>query len=159
MTQNTDQSDSDVARRKLDRFSKLMDSSIRLPGGYRIGWDGVIGLVPGIGDLVGTGISLYILLQARRLGASRTTLLRMLGNVGVETVIGSIPVIGDVFDLTFKANNRNMRLLDQQVADPESISRESNLRFYVVLLTAFMIFLLCAWLIISLLVTLLTWIF
>lgn len=136
-----------------------MDSSIRLPGGYRIGWDGVIGLVPGIGDLVGTGISLYILLQARRLGASRTTLLRMLGNVGVETVIGSIPVIGDVFDLTFKANNRNMRLLDQQVADPESISRESNLRFYVVLLTAFMIFLLCAWLIISLLVTLLTWIF
>ena len=78
----------------LEKLSRLMDSSIRLPGGYRIGWDGIIGLIPGIGDLTGLAISLYILVGARRAGASSATLFKMMVNVTLESVLGAIPVVG-----------------------------------------------------------------
>lgn len=107
----------------LKRFSTLMDSSVRLPGGYRIGLDGIIGLIPGIGDLAGMAASLYIIVSAHRLGAGRSTLVRMLFNVGLETVIGSVPLAGDIFDMAFKANNRNMQLLTESI-DPVQSSEQ-----------------------------------
>lgn len=115
----------------LAKLSRFMDSSIRLPGGYRIGWDGIIGLVPGIGDAVGLGISLYILFGAQRAGASSATLTRMAANVGIETLLGSVPVLGDLFDFVFKANNRNMRLLQNQVAMPEATDKRSKRSLYL----------------------------
>ncbi len=118
----------------LEKLSRLMDSSIRLPGGYRIGWDGIIGLVPGIGDAVGLGISLYILFGAQRAGASSATLARMAANVGIETLLGSVPVLGDLFDFVFKANNRNMRLLQNQIAMPEKTDKRSKRSLYLVAL-------------------------
>lgn len=104
----------------LERLGRLMDSAVRLPGGYRIGLDGLIGLVPGVGDVAGAIVSLYIVLRARKLGVSRGTLVRMLLNVGLETVIGSVPVIGDLFDFAFKANLRNLALLRRMLEDPRS---------------------------------------
>ena len=73
--------------------------------------------MPGIGDAVGFGLSGYLVWRASRLGVPRATLARMLGNVALETVIGAVPVLGDAFDFAFKANNRNVRLLERALAD------------------------------------------
>ena len=98
-------------KREIAAFGRFLDSAIRLPGGYRIGWDGIIGLVPGVGDVVGMGLSGWLVWRAAELGVSRGTLARMIGNVALEGVIGAVPVIGDAFDFVFKANNRNVALL------------------------------------------------
>ncbi|MCC6909816.1 MAG: DUF4112 domain-containing protein [Phycisphaerales bacterium] len=103
----------DVARRlaRLSRLARLLDSSIRLPGGYRIGLDGLIGLIPGIGDIIAAAISSYIILEGLALRASPGVILRMSANVLIELLVGSIPILGDLFDFAFKANERNVRLL------------------------------------------------
>ena len=103
--------------REIAAFGRCLDSSIRLPGGFRIGWDGIIGLVPGIGDVIGLGLSSYLVWRAAELGLPRATLARMLGNVALETVIGAVPIVGDAFDFAFKANNRNVRLLQRALED------------------------------------------
>lgn len=103
---------------RLRGLSRLLDSSIPLPGGFRIGLDGLIGLIPGLGDTAGAALSGYIILNAARLGAPTTTLFRMVVNVLVEAVIGTVPVIGDLFDFAWKANERNMRLLEPHLDTP-----------------------------------------
>ena len=100
-------------RAKLDRLAWLLDSAIRLPGGFRIGLDGIIGLVPGVGDLTGAVFSGYILLQAARMKLPFTLLARIGFNILLELVIGSIPILGDLFDFAFKANKRNVRLMNK----------------------------------------------
>lgn len=97
---------------RLRRLAVLMDSSIKLPGvDYRIGIDPLIGLFPGVGDIITTAISSYIVYQGYKLGASRTTILKMIGNVILDGLLGEVPVLGDIFDFAFKANLRNLRLL------------------------------------------------
>jgi len=108
-----------------------MDSSIPLPGGHRIGWDGIIGLVPGIGDFTGLAISIYILAGAHKAGASTATMFRMMFNITIETLIGTIPIIGDIFDFVYKANNRNMDLLRQQLAHPTTTGVQSQRRMWL----------------------------
>ncbi len=100
--------------------------SIPLPGGYRIGLDPIIGLVPGLGDAIGALLSAFIINEARALGAPRSILLRMLGNVALETVIGAIPFAGDIFDAVFKANTRNLSLLARYQLDPVGSRRSSR---------------------------------
>ena len=97
---------------QLRRLARLMDSSFTLPGGFRIGLDGIIGLIPGVGDAVGAIVSTYIVVQSARLGASTPYLMRMMLNIVVDTVIGVVPVVGDIFDFAWKANERNMKLLE-----------------------------------------------
>ncbi|PMR70089.1 DUF4112 domain-containing protein [Halomonas heilongjiangensis] len=100
------------ARTRVHRLARLMDSSMRLPGGFRIGVDGLIGLVPVAGDLAAAGVSLYIVAQAAHAGVPARVLARMVLNVALDTLVGAIPVLGDVFDVAFKANLRNARLMD-----------------------------------------------
>lgn len=159
MTQTRGKIDSIGTLNRLKKISRIMDTSIRLPGGYRIGWDGIVGLIPGIGDLVGMVISLYIVTVAMRLGASKTTLLRMLGNIGVETAIGTIPVVGDIFDLAFKANTRNMKILDKHVVDPIGTYRQSNAALIVLLMLAIVLLLLMTWFIVSIVSRIFMWLF
>lgn len=98
--------------KRLEALATLMDSAFVIPGtGVRMGLDGLIGLVPVLGDIVTTAISSYILYEARRLGVSKFTLARMAGNVAVDGVIGAIPIVGDMFDIAFRANRRNVRIL------------------------------------------------
>jgi hypothetical protein len=104
--------DSD-ARASVHRLARLMDSSVRLPGGFRVGIDGLVGLIPGVGDLATAGASFYILAQAARAGVPRRGLARMGLNVALDATIGAIPVLGDLFDFAFKANLRNARLMDK----------------------------------------------
>jgi len=89
-----------------------LDSRFRLPGtDIRFGLDSVVGLIPGVGDDLLALPSIYILMSAQNLGASRLVLMRMAGNIGVDMVLGTIPVLGDLFDLGFKSNRRNIALL------------------------------------------------
>lgn len=89
-----------------------MDTALRIPGtGISLGADSVLGLVPGIGDFAAAAVSLFIVNEARRLGLPKEKLVKMLVNVGFDTVAGSVPVIGDVFDVYFKSNRRNFQLV------------------------------------------------
>lgn len=119
--------DSKERMQRLRTIAWLLDNSIPLPGGFRIGIDALIGLVPGLGDAAGALISAYIVNEARSLGAPRSVLLRMMGNVMIETVLGSIPIAGDLFDAAFKANSRNLALLARYQLDPVGSRRGSRL--------------------------------
>ncbi len=111
-----------------------MDNSIPLPGGFRIGLDPLLGLMPGIGDLVGSLISAGIVLQAHRVGLPKPTLLRMVANVGIDAAVGSIPFAGDLFDFAFKANTKNLQLYRESRAGLHDARRDTW--FLVVLLLA-----------------------
>lgn len=97
---------------RIEALAKLLDVAFIMPGtNIRYGIDGLIGLIPVIGDLITTAISLWIVREARALGAPWHVTARMLGNVALDGVVGLVPVAGDAFDVMFKANIRNMRLL------------------------------------------------
>jgi len=101
---------------RLQAVARLYDAGIRIPGtGITIGLDPIIGLVPGLGDLIGAGVALWILVEAAQLGAPRIVLFRMLVNIVIDTLGGAIPVAGDVFDAFWKANLRNVRLLERHL--------------------------------------------
>ncbi len=105
---------------RLDRLADLLDSRYRIPGlGVRFGLDSLIGLVPGVGDLAALGPSAYLVWRAHRLGADRGTLARMAANSGVDFAVGSVPVLGDLFDVGFKANRRNIELLKRHLGERE----------------------------------------
>jgi hypothetical protein len=102
--------------RRIRRLAWLVDAAFVIPGtGWRFGLNSIIGLAPGAGDFVLGAISLYIVYEAAQLGVPRALLLQMIGNVVVEVVGGSIPVIGDLFDVALKANIRNIRVLERHL--------------------------------------------
>ena len=123
--------DSAQNREKLETLKQLrslthtLDNAFEIPGtGYRVGWDAIIGLVPGIGDAIMLVPSGYIVYQAYRLGAPRSTLIQMGVNLGLETLIGSVPLIGDLFDATWKSNARNLHLLEQHLGPTDEVMFE-----------------------------------
>ena len=94
------------------RLADLLDTKFVLPGtNWRFGLDSIIGLVPGIGDLVTTGLGAYIIYRARELGAPGWLIARMTANLAIDGVIGAIPLVGDVFDFAFRSNAKNVRML------------------------------------------------
>ena len=101
------------------QLARLLDSRFRIPGTQvRFGVDSVIGLVPGVGDAAGLALSSYVILQAVGLGARGATVARMVANVAIDAVFGSVPLLGSLFDLWFKANDRNVALLARHGTDP-----------------------------------------
>ncbi|WP_299281966.1 DUF4112 domain-containing protein [uncultured Tateyamaria sp.] len=104
---------------RLDRLARAMDRAVRLPViGVRVGWDSLLGLIPGIGDVLTLGPAAYIVLKGHQMGVPAHVTLRMLGNVGLDALIGSIPLVGDLFDIGWKANTRNVALLSKHVSPP-----------------------------------------
>jgi hypothetical protein len=104
------------AQRRLRRIAKLMDSQVRVPViGLRIGADAVLGLVPGVGDVITGLIGAYLIYEAQRLGIPRSAVLRMVANIAFDTAVGAIPVAGDIWDFFFRANDRNMQILARHV--------------------------------------------
>ena len=100
-------------------LAHLLDDGIRIPVvGVRFGLDPVIGLIPGLGDFAGAIMSGYVVVLGARLGAPNSVILRMIGNVAVDTVGGSVPLLGDLFDIGFKSNIRNVALLDRWIGEP-----------------------------------------
>ena len=110
----------------LKSLSVLLDSRFSVFG-FKFGLDGIIGLIPGIGDLVTTSMSLWILVQAAGLGCTPATLLRMGLNILIENVVDIIPFFGHFFDFFWKANNKNMALLDQHLLNPHAVTIKSRL--------------------------------
>ncbi|WP_114389692.1 DUF4112 domain-containing protein [Notoacmeibacter marinus] len=107
----TDIADRTRRLRRVARAARLMDTAVRLPGGFRLGADSIVGLIPGIGDTATVVVSLWIVNEARKLGVPANKLTRMLGNVGLDYVIGAVPIVGDVFDAVYKANRRNLNMI------------------------------------------------
>lgn len=102
--------------RRLDRYASLLDNKFRIPGTQiRFGWDAIIGLLPGLGDTLALLMSAVILIEAKRIGAPKSLLLKMAGNMGLEWLIGLVPILGDIFDIYWKANIRNMALLKEHL--------------------------------------------
>jgi hypothetical protein len=119
----------ELARRsKRIRFlGELLDSSIPVPGTSRtIGLDAVIGLIPGVGDVVGGLLSGYIILEAARAQVPTMTLVRMLTNVGIDTVVGIVPAVGDLFDAAWKANTKNVMLLQGHLVSMDEVSSDQR---------------------------------
>ena len=133
-------------RERLAWLAWLLDSSIPIPGTrFSIGLEALIGLFPVIGDAVGVFLSSYIVREAAALGAPRSMLARMAFNVALEGLVGMIPLAGDVFDAAYKANQRNVRLLNGWLDNPRTAQRSS--RAFMVFLTlglALLLILLCA---------------
>jgi len=103
-----------------------MDDAIRIPVlGIRVGLDPLLGLLPGAGDLAAAGVSGWIVVEAARLGASPTVIARLLLNMGLDLLLGSVPLLGDIFDFAFRANRRNLRILESHLSDPEETRRRS----------------------------------
>jgi len=106
---------------RLDALATLLDTAFILPGtNVRFGFDALIGLIPGIGDAITTAISLYIVREAHQLGAPFHVIVRMLANVALDGFIGAVPVVGDAFDVMWRANRRNVRLLREWLAREDS---------------------------------------
>lgn len=117
--------------RGLDRLRRLawwLDDGIRIPAtGFRVGLDPILGLVPGLGDSAGALLGLAILAEASRRGVPRLTLVRMATNIALDTALGSVPLVGDVFDAAWKANARNFRLLERHSMVPLEARRADRL--------------------------------
>jgi len=131
-----------MAEQRLQRVAWLLDAAFRIPGTQqRFGLDAIIGLIPGVGDALGALLSTYIIVEAARRGASVWMVTRMLGNVAVETLIGAIPLLGDLFDVVFKANMRNLALLGDTLErgaparDPQGVLRLATFLIGATMLT------------------------
>ena len=102
--------------KELDRWAMLLDSQFRIPGTpIRFGWDAIVGVVPVLGDLATTVVSLRLIAIARRLGATRAMTAVMIGNVLADGLIGAVPLAGSVFDVLFRANERNLAILVEEI--------------------------------------------
>lgn len=107
--------------KRVRRLAWLMDRSIRIPGiNYRIGFEGLLGMIPAVGDLAGGILSAYLIYLARQAGAPRAVMAKMAGVAAVDAVVGSVPVLGDVFDFAYKGNIRIARLLEDHLAVPHA---------------------------------------
>ena len=129
------------ALRRVRTVSRLLDNAIPIPGTrFRLGLDPILGLLPGAGDFVGAALSVYIVIEAARFGLPRKTLVQMVTNLVLDSVGGSVPILGDVFDATWKANSRNLALLEAHVATPEP-AKAADRRFVVFIVLALLLLL------------------
>lgn len=113
------------AERRIGRISRVLDDLVPIPGtSHRVGLDPVIGLIPGAGDLVSAIAGGWIILEAVRFGIPGVVLLRMIWNTGVDLAVGAIPILGDVFDVAFRSNARNLELFRRHALDPAASTAE-----------------------------------
>ena len=115
-----DPANADRIRRlkRISQLARIMDTAISIPGtGIRFGADSVIGIIPGFGDAAGGLIGLYMVNEARKLGLPGHKLMKMVGNVGIDSLVGAVPLLGDVFDVYFKSHRRNARMILDHFAD------------------------------------------
>jgi hypothetical protein len=111
---------------RVRALARLLDSAFRIPGtGVTVGLDSIVGLIPGVGDLAGGLMSGYIVLASARMGVPPSVVARMILNLVIDTLVGSVPILGDLFDVGYRANIRNAALLDNHLADPKRVRRSS----------------------------------
>ena len=124
---------------RLRSLAHLLDNAISIPGtSYRVGIDPLIGLLPGGGDLVMAAFSVYIVWESARLGLPRSTVMKMVSNLMFDTLAGSVPVAGDLLDVTWKANSKNVRLLEAHLDSPQH-QKKADKGFVLLLLFGFLV--------------------
>ena len=137
----------------LRRLAEFLDSRYELPGGWRVGWDGIIGLIPGAGDLATSALSFYILARAAALGAPASVLGRMALNIFIDNLFDVIPIVGNLFDFVWKSNQKNVRLLERYLSDPHRTVVRSRVGLILgvglVVITGLALVALSAWALIS----------
>jgi hypothetical protein len=133
---------------EIEVLAWLLDNSIPVPGtGRRIGLDAIIGFVPGLGDLLSGGLGVFVVLRGAMLGLPRVVVARMMANVALDFFVGAIPVLGDAFDLWFKANQRNLNLARRYMVEPQASTR-GEWGFLLAIVAVMVIFMLgVAWLV------------
>jgi hypothetical protein len=146
-------SDRSRALAEVETLAWLLDNSIPVPGtgGRRFGLDAIIGFVPIFGDLLSGGIGLFVVWRASRLGLPRVVVGRMLANSAIDLAVGAIPVLGDAFDLWFKANSRNLALLRGHLEQPDRSTRDDWLALLTMVGAVVLVIALVGWLMVSLL--------
>jgi hypothetical protein len=126
--------------KRVRTLAYMLDNSIPIPGtSRRVGLDPLLGLIPGGGDVASAVVSAYIVLEAARFGLPRETLMRMLANLATDTVLGSVPVVGDFFDATWKSNSRNVALLEAHARSPHP-QQAADRKFIAFLVVALILF-------------------
>lgn len=124
---------------RLRRLSNLWDNYLSIPGTpLRVGLESLIGLLPVGGDVLGVIFSSYILIEAARMGLPKSTLGRMFLNVVIDGVVGAVPILGDLFDTTWKANTKNVNLLEAHLLSPK-VSRKADKSFLILLIAGFIL--------------------
>lgn len=125
---------------QLRALARTLDSAVPIPGtSIRFGADALLGLVPVVGDLAGAALSGYVVLSAARLGVPRAVLARMVTNLGADALIGAVPLVGDLFDVGWRANTRNVDLLERALAAPAATRRQSRLHVALVVLAVLLL--------------------
>ncbi len=130
-------------RGEVRKISEYLDSKYTLPFGWKIGWDGILGLIPGVGDLLTNAFSFYIIYKAAMIGCPPAVILRMGINVLIDNVIDAIPLIGNIFDFMWKANTKNVALLERYLEQPRTVTRSSRMVVALTLLLVAAIFIGC----------------
>jgi hypothetical protein len=125
----------------IENLAWLLDESIPLGGRWRVGLDGILGLIPGVGDMTTGAIGALIIARASMSGIPRATVMRMVANVAIDSLLGAIPVIGDLFDFTYKANSTNVRLYRQALQGRRSAGRDWAFLVVVILMVAALVIL------------------
>lgn len=123
--------DVDAKARRVKKIAKLLDSNFRI-GPFKFGWDAILGLLPGVGDSVASLVSTFIVYEAVNKNMSRPTIIRMIINILIDSVVGSIPLVGDFTDVFWKANERNAQLFENELKHPKPSSRNSA--FWLILM-------------------------
>jgi hypothetical protein len=114
-------------RQRIEMMEQLLENAFVVPGTrFRVGLDAILGVVPVVGDLISAAMGAWIVWEARNLGMSRWQLVRMSANVGIDTAIGAIPIVGDAFDLVFRSNSKNLRIIRKHLDrhHPETVTIE-----------------------------------
>jgi len=146
------------SRRDLERLraiARLFDTALGIPGTrWRFGIDALFGLVPGLGDVAGALVAIYALHVARSLRAPAAIQLHMLGNIAVDALVGTVPLIGDLFDFVFKAQTRNLALLEAWAGSPAATARRSRRGLVLMSIAIVLVFaaltVTCVWLVVQL---------
>jgi hypothetical protein len=113
---------------RLRALARVQDELFRIPGTrIRFGLDALIGLLPGVGDVLTSGVSAWVLVTATRMGAPPSVIGRMAGNIALDLLLGAVPLLGDAFDVGWKANVRNVKLLERLALDPRAVRTSSRL--------------------------------
>lgn len=137
---NTSSKSQAASLRRLRQISHLLDNAIPIPGTkYRIGLDPILGLIPGGGDLIGSVFAGYVVFKSAQMGVPQETLVKMATNIVFDTLAGTVPVAGDLLDVAWKANVKNIELLDAHLGSPEPVGKKVDWLFVVALLLGLML--------------------
>ena len=121
-------------------IANQLDTKFKLPNGWRFGWDGILGLIPGVGNLVTDAFAFYIIFRAATLGCSLAVLAQMVVNIVIDNIVDKIPVLGFLFDFIWKANTKNVSLLENYLQQPDASRKQSKIFLFIVGVVLFLFF-------------------